>query len=95
MSHSYRPCLAHAAGTLEDANTKARQFIREAMSQQRIPGLPVAVIRNGRVVLSENLGFANVENRVPVTGKTLFPIHSATKAFAASPSHMLRPAPTA
>lgn len=75
------PCLAHAANALEDANTKARQFIHETMSQQRIPGLQVAVIRNDRVVLSENLGFANVENRVPVTGKTLFPINSATKSF--------------
>ena len=33
------------------------------------------------VVLSESLGLANVENRVAVTSKTLFPINSATKSF--------------
>lgn len=75
------PRLVLAAGTLEQANASARQFIRETMKQERIPGLQVAVIKDGRVVLSESHGFANVENRVPVTPRTLFPINSATKAF--------------
>ena len=73
--------LARAATPLEEANEKTRAFVRATMEQQRIPGLQVAVVRNGRIVLLENVGFANVENRVPVTGKTLFPINSATKAF--------------
>lgn len=75
------PCLAIAASALEDANTLARQFTQKTMQQQRIPGLQVAVIKDGQVVLSESYGFANVENRVPVTSKTLFPINSATKSF--------------
>lgn len=75
------PCSAATTNALEEANGKARQFIQQVMREQRIPGLQVAVIRDGRVVLSEGHGFANVENRVPVTDKTLFPINSATKAF--------------
>lgn len=77
----FSPGFAQAAEALEQANAKARQFVRETMAQQRIPGLQVAVVRGGRVVLSESLGWANVENRVPVTDQTLFPINSATKAF--------------
>ncbi|GAB3381201.1 serine hydrolase domain-containing protein [Lysobacter fragariae] len=75
------PCLALAANTLQEANGLARQFVQQTMKQQRIPGLQVAVIKDGRVVLSESYGFANVENHVPVTSRTLFPINSATKSF--------------
>lgn len=75
------PCLALAANTLEQANRQARQFLQQTMTEQRIPGLQMAVIKDGHVVLSESLGLANVENRVAVTSKTLFPINSATKSF--------------
>lgn len=64
-------------------NAQALALVRQIMAEQRIPGLQIAVIRDGRVVLSESLGYANVENRVPVTEATLFPINSATKSFTA------------
>ncbi|QWP79475.1 beta-lactamase family protein [Lysobacter sp. K5869] len=51
------------------------------MTEQRIPGLQLAVVKDGRIVLSESYGYANVENKVPVTPKTRFPLNSATKAF--------------
>jgi CubicO group peptidase (beta-lactamase class C family) len=69
------------ARTLDEANDLARQLVRQTMQDQRIPGLQVAVVRDGEVVLSESYGFANAENRVPVTRTTLFPINSATKPF--------------
>ncbi|QNP39384.1 serine hydrolase domain-containing protein [Lysobacter solisilvae (ex Woo and Kim 2020)] len=75
------PCLALAAPALQEANARTRQFVQQTMQQQRIPGLQVAVVKDGQVVLSASYGFANVENRVPVTSKTLFPINSATKSF--------------
>lgn len=78
---AWLPAQALAAGSLKAANSKARAFIQQAMQEHRIPGLQLAVVQYGKVVLLENYGFANVENRVPVTGKTLFPINSATKSF--------------
>jgi CubicO group peptidase (beta-lactamase class C family) len=75
------PPITLAATTLQEANAQTRQFVQQTMAQQRIPGLQVAVIKDGQVVLSERYGFANVENRVPVTARTLFPINSATKSF--------------
>jgi len=75
------PCLALAATTLQEANELTRQFVQHTMTQQRIPGLQVAVIKDGQIVLSDSYGFANVENQIPVTAKTLFPINSATKSF--------------
>ncbi|WP_394537248.1 serine hydrolase [Lysobacter enzymogenes] len=75
------PYLALAATTLQDANRQAREYVQQTMAQQRIPGLQLAVVKDGRVVLSESYGYANVENKVPATPKTLFPINSATKSF--------------
>lgn len=75
------PGFASAAAALDEANRLSRQFVQQTMQQQRIPGLQVAVIKDGELVLSESLGLANVENRVAVTNKTLFPLNSATKSF--------------
>jgi CubicO group peptidase (beta-lactamase class C family) len=70
--------LADAADT---ANERARQFVRKAMEEQRIPALQIAIVKDGQIALSESYGLANVENRVPATSTTLFPINSATKSF--------------
>lgn len=78
------PQLAIAANRpdpAEPANRLARQFIEKTMREQRIPGLQVAVVKDGRIVLSQSYGLANVENRQPVTATTRFPINSATKSF--------------
>ena len=41
------------------------------MSTQRIPGMAVAVVRNGKVVKAQGYGLANVEHNVPVTADDL------------------------
>jgi len=75
------PGLGIAATALDEANEQTRQLLLRTMKERRIPGLQVAVIKDDRLVLSENYGLANVENRVPVTGQTLFPLNSGTKSF--------------
>lgn len=52
------------------------------MAERHIPALQVAVIVQGRVVMSEAYGVANVEQKLPASRQTLFPINSATKSFA-------------
>ena len=56
-------------------------FLRRQMQKHRIPGLQVAVVRHGKVVLLGAHGLANVEHSVPVTNETVFSINSATKSF--------------
>jgi CubicO group peptidase (beta-lactamase class C family) len=58
-----------------------RAYLQSEMQQRRIPGMQVAVVRGGEVVLLENLGIANVEHASPVTSDTVFQIASITKAF--------------
>jgi len=43
--------------------------------------MQVAVVRDGKIVLLETFGVANIEHAVPVTNNTVFQIASITKAF--------------
>lgn len=56
-------------------------LVKQRMAAARIPGLQIVVVRGGRIVLNQALGTANLENNVPVTRATRFPINSATKSF--------------
>lgn len=69
------------AAQWERANARTRQFVAQTVREQRIPGLQIAVVKEGRIVLSEAYGLANVENAVTATPSTLFPLNSATKSF--------------
>jgi CubicO group peptidase (beta-lactamase class C family) len=46
------------------------------------PGLAVAVVKDGRVVLSKGYGLASLEHGVPITGSTVFDVASLSKQFA-------------
>lgn len=56
-------------------------FIKDKMTQLKIPGLQLAVIKNGKLEKLSNYGFANLEHQVPTISKSAFSINSMTKAF--------------
>jgi len=58
-----------------------RDFIREKLSEWHTPGLAVAIVQNGEVILSEGFGYRDLEGQLPVTTETLFPIASISKSF--------------
>jgi CubicO group peptidase (beta-lactamase class C family) len=62
-----------------------RQSLSDALAdiqrRQRNVGLSALVMLDGETVLAENLGYADLENRVPVTNETRFGVASITKAF--------------
>ena len=46
-----------------------------------MPGVAIAIVKDGEVVLAEGFGLRDVAGKLPVTSKTLFAIGSCTKAF--------------
>jgi CubicO group peptidase (beta-lactamase class C family) len=56
-------------------------YLGAQMRKLRIPGMAVAVVRDGRLVLARNYGTASVEFAQAVDGETVFAINSVTKAF--------------
>jgi CubicO group peptidase (beta-lactamase class C family) len=56
-------------------------FIKQQMQKRRIPGLQLAIIKNGEIIKTGNYGLANLQDSVAVDSRTLFTINSITKAF--------------
>nr|WP_067059368.1 serine hydrolase [Mucilaginibacter sp. L294] len=56
-------------------------FIAGKMQKLQIPGLQLAVIRNGKLEKLKSYGLANIENNVAATDESVFSINSCTKAF--------------
>lgn len=59
------------------------RFVAEAMAEWQVPGLAVAAVRDGEVVLLEGYGVRDVALAQPVTIKTLFALGSVSKSFTA------------
>ena len=60
---------------------KLRTYINEIMKDSKVPGLAMGIVKDGKVILAEGFGSRDLEQKLPVTSKTLFAIGSCTKAF--------------
>lgn len=61
------------------AIAQTRQMIESYMAQRGIPGLSIAISRDGVMLMSEGFGLADVEQGVPVTPATRFRTGSTAK----------------
>ncbi len=59
-------------------------LVARAMAVFEVPGMAVAVVKDGRVVLAKGYGVRKLGEPAPVDGRTLFGIASNTKAFTAT-----------
>ena len=58
-------------------------FILGQMKKRQIPGVSIAVLRDGKVLREQGYGFANLESRTPATKDSVYEIGSISKQFAA------------
>ncbi|MBC3875167.1 serine hydrolase domain-containing protein [Undibacterium flavidum] len=65
------------------------RYVREVQRSHKIPGLALAIVRDGKLIHRGNYGWANLEFSVPVTDDTVFPLFSSTKIFSALAVHQL------
>ena len=72
-----RPRRRRWAGAVE----QGRQIVRAALAEQNLPGVSVAVGAGGEIVWAEGFGWANLENKVPVSPETRFRIGTASTAL--------------
>ena len=59
-------------------------YIKAEMERRHIPGVAVAVARDGKLVKARGYGVANLEHDVPVTPDTVFELASVSKQFTAT-----------
>ena len=77
-------CLAQ-----ESFENRIDEYLRKEMQAQEIPGVALAVVRDGKIVLARGYGLANVEHQVPVKPETIFQSGSTGKQFTATAVMML------
>lgn len=64
-------------------------YFQKALNQWQVPGMSIAIVKDGKVLLSKGYGLRNIEKKDLVDSKTIFPIASNTKAFTATAIAML------
>jgi len=64
-------------------------YLAAEMSRRHIPGLAVAVVKDGKPVLLKGYGLSNLELSTPATADTVFRLGSITKQFTATAIMML------
>lgn len=64
-------------------------FVAEVMAEWQLPGMAIAAVRGGELVLLAAYGERDPERGLPVTTETLFAIGSVTKTFTATGLAML------
>ena len=60
------------------------QLLEEQRILHKIPGLSIAIVKDGQVILSKGFGLKNLAQNKPVTPSTIFPIGSTSKSFTAT-----------
>ena len=74
---------ATAAAQSTAQSTQVDEYVRAEMGKQRIPGLTLAVVKDGKIIKAEGYGLANAEHKIPARPETVFKIGSVSKQFIA------------
>ena len=69
--------------------SKLDDVVTRAMKTFNVPGIAVAIVKDGKVIISKGYGVKNIKTQEKVDGNTLFGIASNSKAFTAAALGML------
>jgi CubicO group peptidase (beta-lactamase class C family) len=65
-------------------NDSLDSYIQQGMKDWNIPGLAIAIVKDGKVVVMKGYGVRDMETKEPVDANTLFMIASNSKLFTAT-----------
>ena len=83
------PGIAGVAVAQSPVGLEVDRVVEAQRTKQRIPGLSLAVCRDGKLIKATGYGLADVELDVPVTPETIFQTGSVGKQFTAMAVMML------
>jgi CubicO group peptidase (beta-lactamase class C family) len=82
-------CVRGANAQDDTTATAVQEYVKAEMTRQHIPGLSLLVVKDGKTVMAQGFGLANVELQVPVKPETVFQSGSIGKQFTATGVMML------
>jgi len=68
----------------QNVSARIDEFVKSEMQSRKIPGVSLAVVRNGQIEMLKSYGMANLEHNVPVKPETIFQSGSMGKQFTAA-----------
>lgn len=82
------PVVLHTSGAsaanASPPSSPVDSIARSVMAEHRLPSLSIAVAREGKIIDSKAYGLADLENGVPASVKTVYPLGSVTKTVTAA-----------
>ena len=78
LFHSYHSLQAQTYVHETELVQLMSQFVKDDA-----PGMAVGIVHNGEIVFEKSLGYANLENKIPISSETRFNIASNAKQFTA------------
>ena len=76
------PLLASAQNKTEQEKFQLiDNYANGLLSDWNIPGLALVIVHKDKVMYSKGYGYSDLENKIPVSSSTLFPIASNSKLF--------------
>lgn len=77
--------LALPVASTQELDVEAfERYAQESFAAYEVPGAAVAIVKDGRIVLTQGFGVRTLGDPTPVDADTLFAIASNTKAFTAA-----------
>src|SRR5688500_3513973 len=73
-------CVGGRAAAADEVD----RLVEAQMRKRHVPGLSLAVVRDGKVVKAKGYGFANLELKVAATPETVYEVGSLTKQVTAA-----------
>ena len=70
-------------GMSSDTLEKAKNLMQSAVDEGKIAGVSLLVSKDGEIIQKEYIGFADIENEVPIEENTIFRIYSMSKPITA------------
>jgi CubicO group peptidase (beta-lactamase class C family) len=83
------PCAGDEGTKAPSVDAQVDAYVGEQLGLQRIPGVAIAVLRDGKLVKAKGYGLANIELDVAVKPETIFQTGSVGKQFTATAVMML------
>ncbi len=65
------------------------EYLESQLKEQKIPGISLAIVKDGTIVKAQGYGFSNLEHQVPAKPETIYQSGSVGKQFTATAVMML------
>jgi len=76
--------VSSQSNRFKEKGIKIDNYVNTLLRDWNIPGLALVIVHKDRIIYTKGYGYRDLENKLPVTETTLFPIASNTKLFTAT-----------